>query len=765
MNSFSRMFNPTDRTYLQAPRWIVVLGLIILLQGPSRLARSQDDTAASARVERMLLLLDKRQGDSFWSLVSRIEELGKPAIPALKSRLAAENEKTRLGCAKALLGLGDSAARREALKTLGDLAEKSKDRDIKIDAIGVYGLAGDPDDIIDRLEGQLDSETDPGILISLAVCLWDVDNLASARNKLLDLLGSRDSAVSQEAALALAESGNYDDGRVKNTLRRLRNEPTPRGRRADLLYRLMKLEKQLDDRLFKGAAVPEGTNMKKLLEKKEERISSLEARLEKMELAGPGGGTQARGDKLLEEIISKVQKLYVDKDKTTRERLVRAAVKGMVRSLDDHSVFMEAEDSKSFQEDIKGRYAGIGTQITKVPGGPLEVLRPIYGGPAYKAGILSGDLIIEVEGQRSAKLEMDAVKDLLRGPSGTEVHLKVLRRGWSEAREFTFRRATIKVSSVLHEALPGQVGYIKLNQFGGSSAEEFTKALEDLEKDGLKGLIIDFRNNPGGYLPVAEKIADLFVRGKLPIVTQKGLASEDGPERSTFPTEKARTGYPIVCLVNEHSASASEVVSGCLQDYDRATLVGQRTYGKGSVQRLVGVDSEKGAMLKITVQYWYLPLGRCINTIRNEKGLVTKKGGVEPDVKVPQKVPALWRLEERRSLRSNEALLEYTEKHLDALRPVATLGDRGDPSRYPELGKVLAAVETKGTEADVRQVIRNILRRKLEDERGRQFALDLQEDLQLQQGVLSLLKAMRKNPAEIAEYAWIKPLPAPEKEE
>jgi hypothetical protein len=217
--------------------------------------------------------------------------------------------------------------------------------------------------------------------------------------------------------------------------------------------------------------------------------------------------------------------------------------------------------------------------------------------------------------------------------------------------------------------------------------------------------------------------------------------------------------------VNEHSASASEVVSGCLQDYDRATLVGQRTYGKGSVQRLVGVDTEKGAMLKITVQYWYLPLGRCINTIRNAKGLVTKKGGVEPDVKVQQKLPALWRLEERRSLRNNEALVEYTEKHLDSLRSVATLGDRGDPSRYPELEKVLAAVETKGTEADIRQVIRDILRRKLEDERGRQFALDLQEDLQLQQGILSLLKAMRKNPAEIAEYAWIKPLPAPEKEE
>ena len=124
----------------------------------------------------------------------------------------------------------------------------------------------------------------------------------------------------------------------------------------------------------------------------------------------------------------------------------------------------------------------------------------------------------------------------------------------------------------------------------------------------LRGLILDLRNNPGGYLPVSEKIADLFVRGELPIVTQKGLGGEKSPERSSYPTDKARTGYPVVCLVNEYSASASEVVSGCLQDYDRAIIVGQRTYGKGSVQRLVGVDSEKGSMLKITEQYWYLPL-------------------------------------------------------------------------------------------------------------------------------------------------------------
>ena len=756
-----------NKLNLRTSRLAAGLGLLLLIQLPAGFGLADDAGAAAVRVERLAAMLEDREGDRFWSLVSRIEEIGEAAIPALKARLSSESEKTRLGCAKALLGLGDSAARREALGVLGNLAAKSGEKDIRIDAIRVYGLVGDPDEIIDRLSGQLETETDPAILIALASCLWDVDNLPEARDKLLGLLGSRNTSVSQEAALALAEAGNFEDGRVKNALRNLRKEPTPRGRRADLLYRLMRLEKQLDQGLFNGTAVPAGTDMKKLLAKKESRISELETRLKKMETSGgvAGAGTQARGDRLLEEIIAKVQKLYVDKDKTTRERLIRAAVKGMVSSLDDHSIFMESEDSKSFEEDIKGRYPGIGAQITKPPGGPLEVLRPIYGGPAYKAGILSGDLIIEVGGQRTGKLKMDAIKDLLRGPRGTEVKLKILRRGWGEPRDFQFKRATIKVASVHYDSLPGKIGYIRLMQFGGSSDDEFVAALDKLEEKDLEGLIIDFRNNPGGYLPVAEKIADLFVRGELPIVTQKGLGGENSPERSSYPTDKARTGYPIVCLVNEYSASASEVVSGCLQDYDRAIIVGQRTYGKGSVQRLVGVDSEKGAMLKITVQYWYLPLGRCINTIRDEKGLVKKEGGVEPDISVEQKPLPLWQLEERRKLRDNEALLQYTEKNLDALRPIAFLGDGGKASRYPGLDKVLSSLDTRGTERDVRQVIRKILRRKLEDERGRQFAVDLQEDLQLQQGILSLLAQMKKKPAEIEDYSWITPQAVPKKTE
>ena len=291
-----------NKLNLRTFRLATGLGLLLLLQLPAGFGLAEDAGDAAARVGRLATLLQDREGDRFWSLVSRIEEIGEAAVPALKKQLSAENEKTRLGCAKALLGLGDTAARREALVVLGNLAAKSGGKEVRIDAIRIYGLVADPDEILDRLSGQLETEADPAILIALASCLWDVDNLPAARDKLLSLLGSRNTGVSQEAALALAEAGNFGDGRIKTALRKLRKEPTPRGRRAELLYRLMKLETQLDQGLFKGTTVPAGTDMKKLLAKKEERISELEARLKKMENTGglAGGGTQARGDRLLE---------------------------------------------------------------------------------------------------------------------------------------------------------------------------------------------------------------------------------------------------------------------------------------------------------------------------------------------------------------------------------------------------------------------------------------------------------------------------------
>jgi C-terminal peptidase prc len=414
---------------------------------------------------------------------------------------------------------------------------------------------------------------------------------------------------------------------------------------------------------------------------------------------------------------------------------------------------MEAEQAKDFDQDIRGEYPGIGAHISKRSQGPLEVLRPIYGGPAHKAGLLSGDLIIEIDGRTTPTLRLDELKDLLRGPRGTSVMLKILRRGWNEPRDFLLSRDKIELSSVFYESLPEGLGYLRLTQFGARSATEFREALDKLEAKGLDGLIIDFRNNPGGYLPVAEKIADLFVAGDLPIVTQKGRDGQG--EETTMPDPEARSGYSIVILVNENSASASEVVSGCLQDHRRATLVGQRTFGKGSVQRLIPIESAPGSTLKLTVQYWYLPLGRCINTMRDEKGRVIEKGGVLPDIEVERVLLPTWRLEERATLRTNEKIADYVEKHLPKLRELVPLGDHDDESRYPSLAELHTALDTHALRADVRQVLRYHVRRKLEDERGREFAFDLQEDHQMQRAIVHLLDVIGRDAAKSKAWSWL----------
>jgi len=720
------------------------------------------EAAASERVAKLAALLPARDGDGFWSIVSRLEGIGQDAAPALTARLDSQNEKTRLGCAKALLALGDARGREKAFATLRELTRGARDGGVRVDAVQIYGRTASDDeldDVIEHLGALLETEADSTVLIALCRTLWELDHVQGARDKLLALLESRDPAVREEAALTLAEGGQYAHGAVKDTLRRLRNEPTPRGRRAELLYRLMKLETQLDAKIYDGRFVPEGTDEEQLLAKREQEIRALESRVAELENRGApaaGGDPALRNtseDRLLEEVIRKVETLYVHPEKTSRERLLIEAVKGMVRTLDDHSIFMEAEQAKDFEEGLRGEYAGIGAHISKRPGGPLEVLRPIYGGPSHKAGLLSGDLIVTVDGRPTPELQLDQIKDLLRGPKGTTIILGVVRRGWQEPRDVRVERDRIELSSVYYEALPEGLGYLRLTEFASRSAEEFGEALDTLERGGLRGLIIDLRSNPGGYLPVAEKIADLFVTGDLPIVTQRGRDGSD--EETTSPTPDARTSYGIVILVNEHSASASEVVSGCLQDHRRATLVGKRTFGKGSVQRLIPIESRAGATLKLTVQYWYLPLGRCINTRRDDSGRILEPGGVAPDIEVDAETIASWRLEERNELRTNEPIVEYVERHFDALRSLVPLGDGGESSRYPEFDELFRSLDTHAEPDDVRHVVRYHVRRKLEDARGREFAFDLPDDKQLQRAVTHILEVIGRDPKASPAFGWL----------
>jgi carboxyl-terminal processing protease len=720
-------------------------------------AESAKDSVAGAIVGR----LDGLSLSSLWDSVARLEGLGKTAVPAIKDAASHHGEKAQLGAAKALLSLGDEGVRQEALKGIARLAQKGSDKEVRAAAIELLG-SEDPEGSPELLRQIFDQAgNDPEVVIPAARVLWELEQEPRARARLLELVGSRDRRVRFPAALALAQIQCFD-GEVKSALRELRKEPSSRGRLASSLLQADNTARREERDLDAGATVLPGVDPAKLLKQKETRIRELEAQVEGL---GRSRGAAGGGDPVVEEVLQKIQENYVDEEKTKRKELVLSAVKGMVRSLDDFSSFFDVDETSRFLTDIKGEYFGIGAQVSKLTDdGPLEVLKPIYGGGAYQVGIRTGDKILEVDGVATDERPLEEViEKLLKGPEGTTVTLKVFRRGWEKPQEFKVPRRVIEVPSVLSEMLPASIGYLRLINFGEKSVEEFEKALDELESKGMEGLIFDLRYNPGGLLPAAVKIVDMFVGERdQPIVTRRGRRGTD--DIRTEATAGERPNYPMVILVNGRSASASEIVSGALKDFHRATLVGQKTFGKGSVQTLFPMSPQVKDILggetrlRLTVQYYYLPSGRCIHTIRDERGRVVpgREGGVEPDINVEMEQYPGWLSEEVEKIRSSQKILDYLDKHYAELKGLGAAGDGRDQARWADFDALYRSLDTRASPDHVRQVLRYHLRRRLEDERGKEFPCDLQEDNQLQRGVIEMLAKLSKDPAATPAYGWLK---------
>ena len=752
-----------SRTLPLRPFTFPAVALALILVAPD-LSAGPDE----AEVKALIARLDELPFASLWDAIAKIEGLGKDAIPHIRAAISSAGEKGRLGASKAILTLGDDDARREELKRLAALASDGKDRGVRAAAIDLLA-SEDPEGSPALLRQIFESAiNDAAVAIPAAKALWDLEQDPSARKRLLELAGSRDIKVRYAAAVALAEI-NYFDGPVKEVLRELRQEPSERGRLAATLLSLDRAARQDERDLDSGAAVLEGVDPKKLLLEKEKKIRELEAKVEGIS-RGRGAAT---GDPLLDEVIEKIKSSYVNKERLKPTELVLDAVKGMVRSLDDFSSFMDVREAAKFLNEIDQEYLGIGLQVSKLSAdGPLEVMKPIYGGAAYQSGLRSGDRILEIDGAPTDALtQEELVEKHLKGPEGTKVKLKVLRRGWTEPREFHVDRRVIEVPSVLFDLLPEKIGYLRLMSFGKKSAEEFEAALDQLEAGGMQGLIVDLRFNPGGRLDVALRIVDFFVGERpQPMVTQKG---GDEEPLSTYPTPGERPGYPIMVIINGRSASAAEVVSGALQDFHRATLIGHRSYGKGSVQKLFPLspqvrDIYGGEMrLRLTVQYYYLPSGRCIHTQKDADGRVLPggEGGVEPDIVVDEDHHPAWVLEELEKIRGHARIQAYLDARFGELKPLGLDGDHRDAKRWPEFDALQKELETRAPADVVRQLVRWSLRRRLEDERGKEFACDLQEDRQLQRAVIETLSRLDKDPAQIPAYSWLKPGPALEEKE
>jgi carboxyl-terminal processing protease len=331
-------------------------------------------------------------------------------------------------------------------------------------------------------------------------------------------------------------------------------------------------------------------------------------------------------------ILSIVKKNYVEDVET--KNLVNGAINGMLTSLDPHSAYLTPDLYKDLQMDTQGRFGGLGIEIT-VKNGVLTVVSPIEDTPAFKAGVKPGDMIFKIEDDFTKDMTLvDAVKKM-RGPKGTKINLSIKREGISELINLTLTRDTIRVQSVRNRTLEPGYGYIRLAQFQERSDRDLQRALEKLaaEKGGLKGLVLDLRNNPGGLLTQAVRVTDLFLDAGLIVYTEGRIESQ----RQKFFAQKDTPvmDFPIVVLVNGGSASASEIVAGALQDHKRAIVLGTKTFGKGSVQTILPLDDNSA--LRLTTARYFTPKGRSIQAT-----------GIVPDIIVESTPQQDGKVEERK---------------------------------------------------------------------------------------------------------------------
>ncbi len=327
--------------------------------------------------------------------------------------------------------------------------------------------------------------------------------------------------------------------------------------------------------------------------------------------------TTYRQLKLFSQVLDLVERDYVEPVKP--KKLIYGAIQGMLSSLDPHSAFMKPEDFKELQVETKGKFTGIGIEIT-IKDGVLTVVSPIEGTPAFKAGIQANDKILKIDGKSTKNMTLIQAVKLLRGPKGTTVTISIYRSGWNKLKDVKLVRDVIPIKSVRSKVLEDGYGYVRISNFQSKTEKELKKALKKLEgKSGLKGLILDLRNNPGGLLDQAVAVSDEFLESGLIVYTDGRL--EDAKMRFYAKPNKVHHNYPLVVLVNGGSASASEIVAGALQDNKRAVIVGTQTFGKGSVQTIIPL--EEGAAIRLTTARYYTPSGRSIQA-----------KGITPDIEV-----------------------------------------------------------------------------------------------------------------------------------
>ena len=383
--------------------------------------------------------------------------------------------------------------------------------------------------------------------------------------------------------------------------------------------------------------------------------------------------------------VQLIRQDYVDGNKISYHDLIYAAMKGMLSSLDPHSQFMNPEDFKEMQDDTRSRFNGLGIEVS-MKDGLLTVVTPMEDTPAAKAGIMSGDQILKINGTSTERMELQDAVAVLRGEPGQKVSLTILRPSTKEIKDYALERTEIKVQSVKGARIldpdlggPFKLGYVRIVQFNEPTADELSKTLDELQKQGMQALILDLRNNPGGLLSSAVDVCGQFVPPNTKVVSTQGRAASQKHDYATAANAKERPRFPMAVLINEGSASGSEIVAGALKDLQRAILVGETTFGKGSVQNVMQLPD--GSALRFTTAKYYTPSQQVING-----------NGVAPNIRVPLSVEqehVLFALrasenvkpeDERNMIKSKDAQML---RAIDALKGVMIYAQQTGPKVEP----------------------------------------------------------------------------------
>jgi carboxyl-terminal processing protease len=587
----------------------------------------------------------------------------------------------------------------------------------------------------------------------------------SAREVLLAFIESTQPEVRGLAALALASTGEVVTGRLQIELTALSKLPGVSARLADAYLRLEDVRRVGESSLAEA----------------QKRLSE-----------------QVLPEDLarIQDVLDMIAKRHLDGERFSRELLVDAAMNGMLRLLDEHSSYMSPDTYAKFMGELEAEYGGIGAYVQIDPNDNIfTITRPIYSGPAYRAGLQSDDKIVRIGDWPTLGQTSDDIIKRLKGQPGTNVELYIWRRGMdvdlierpTADMKQVIERQFIHVPAVQWELLPGGVGQIEITTFSRGVGAELDAAARELLAQGATSLVIDLRRNSGGLLSEAVEVANVFLGKGLPIVhTEYRVGS-----RQTLSTRRDATipaDVPLAVLTSRFTASASEIVAGALQDHGRAVIVGQRSFGKGSVQNMLPLENspedrfedenrngvfdtwEKitidhdsdgqfdfAPRVKLTIARYLLPSGRSIHREIEPDGTLLSEGGVEPDVTVEGETIEGWRWMEIRRVRDelrvprNYADARWAE-HRELFARLART-DLGDASAWPDFDEVFAATPSTLSRDDLRDMLRDEIRRRVQDERGAAFPLgDFQEDVELQRAIQALAERSGKEWRAVPEF-------------